>query len=260
MTAFMQPVSDFMTPRVHEVTADESVADADRIMAEAGVSCLAVVGRDGKAAGVVSHSDLLTVARALVRSTGRSALLEMPTMCVGDLMTPKLYCVAPDVPVREAAALMVKHQIHRLFVLENDKPVGVLSARDLMLAIMRERVTTPIAERMTTPVLVVEVGDPLGGVVDQLARARVTGLVVVEGEVPVGVLTQPEALAARHLPATAPVEQAMSHSILCLHPSTPMFRAAAIANATRARRVLAIDGRLVSGILTTLDFARTAAG
>lgn len=51
----------------------------------------------------------------------------------------------------------------------------------------------------------------------------------------------------------------MSHGLLCLHPSTPLYRAAAAAYEARARRLLAVaDGELV-GILTGLDFARALA-
>jgi hypothetical protein len=48
----------------------------------------------------------------------------------------------------------------------------------------------------------------------------------------------------------------MSYAMLCLDVRTPLYRAAAYAHATRARRVLAVEGRHLKGVLTGIDFAR----
>ena len=47
--------------------------------------------------------------------------------------------------------------------------------------------------------------------------------------------------------------------MLCLHASTPLYRAAAHAYATRARRVLVTEDHRVIGVLTGIDFARAIA-
>ena len=52
----------------------------------------------------------------------------------------------------------------------------------------------------------------------------------------------------------------MSYAMLCLRASTPLYRAAAHAHATRARRVLVSENRRVTGVLTGIDFARAIAG
>jgi CBS domain-containing protein len=72
----------------------------------------------------------------------------------------------------------------------------------------------------------------------------------------VGLFTQREALEARAAPPEATVETFMTPALLCLQHGTPLHRAAALAVATRARRVLALDGRHVVGMLTGLDFCR----
>jgi hypothetical protein len=48
--------------------------------------------------------------------------------------------------------------------------------------------------------------------------------------------------------------------MICVPLATPLFRAAEQAFATRARRVLVVDGQGVQGILTGLDFARVVRG
>ena len=109
---------------------------------------------------------------------------------------------------------------------------------------------------MSTPVLSVQYDETVGQAIDLFRNAHVSGLVVQEGEWPVGLFTQREALEARVMLPTTPVEEVMTASLVCLQHDTPLHRAAALAIATRARRVLALDGRHVVGLLTGLDFCR----
>lgn len=256
MSVFERKVSGYMSVPVCTVSADDTVEDANRIMSEKRISCLAVVGRDGQPAGVVSRSDLLRVGRVMVYATGSKTALQLPSMCVGDLMTPRLYSVSPEQTLIDAAREMVDRRIHRVFVLDGGKLVGVVSTKDLMRAVMDAKVATPISELMTVPVVTVEASSPLSEAVTTLSRARISGVAVIENGVPVGIFTQEEALAARDRPGTSSVDDSMSQAMLCLPISTPVFRAAGFTISTRARRVLAIDHHHLKGVLTGLDFAR----
>mgnify|MGYP000178304288 FL=1 len=48
----------------------------------------------------------------------------------------------------------------------------------------------------------------------------------------------------------------MNHALVCLHGKAPLHRAATLASAARARRVLVIEDRRVAGVTTPHDFAR----
>jgi hypothetical protein len=50
----------------------------------------------------------------------------------------------------------------------------------------------------------------------------------------------------------------MDAAMLALEVDTPLHRAAAQAEAMRVRRIIAVKGRRLEGILTGLDFARAA--
>jgi CBS domain-containing protein len=54
---------------------------------------------------------------------------------VRDIMTPRPYTVAPDEDVREAARQMLYADVHRLFVAEGDKVVGIISTTDIVRAV-----------------------------------------------------------------------------------------------------------------------------
>ncbi len=251
MTTYDRPIADYMIRPVHTVSVDDPVRDAHGRLDLFRVSCLLALGRDGRAAGVLSRSDLL-------RAHGRAAV-DLASISVGDLMTPSVVTIGRDASVRAGARAMLENRIHRLFVLDGDRgPLGVFGTKEAMRAVADQRVRAPISSVMTKPVLTLDAGEAVGSAIAQLDRAGVSGLIVVDGTTPAGVFTQVEALAARALPPATPVEQVMSYALLTLPAQTPLHRAAAFAVSARARRILAVEGGVAVGILSGLDFARLA--
>lgn len=260
MSSFQRSVSEYMSSPVHSVNIDESATEVGRHLTELRVSCLAVVGRDGKLAGVVSHTDLVQIGHIIARTTGRPTLLELPSACVGDVITTQVVTVGPRATLTDAARLMNERSLHRLFVVEEERPVGVISSRDLMRAVIEDKVRRPVAEMMSAPAPTAAPADTIAMVTERLSRGRLTGVVVVEEGLPLGVFTQIEAVEARELPSETPVGEAMGHSVTSVPSGMPLFRAAALALGTRARRVLALDKGELCGVLTGLHFARAALG
>lgn len=259
MTNFAMPVSLYMSEPVLTVSESTPLAEVHRILTEHHVSCVPVLDAAGAAVGVLSRTDLLRVGRLTTKTHGREPLLTLPDQTAREQMHTGVITVTPDTQVGQAANVLVKRRIHRVFVEDGGRMVGVLSTKEILLAIRDKRVTTPISEAMSSPVFTIPTTAPLSLATDRLAKAHVSGLVVIdENEWPVGTFTQTEALLARDVHTDTPVEEVMSYAMLCLDVRTPMHRAAAQAHATHARRVLAVEDRRVKGILTGLDFARAA--
>jgi CBS domain-containing protein len=125
--------------------------------------------------------------------------------------------------------------------------------------VQEQRLATPLSAYMSSPVVSVQFDSSLAEAADLLRTSHVRGLLVVDGEWPVGLFTQEEALLATDRSAATQVEEVMTSALLCLDAETPLFRVAAQALATRARRVVAVRNRDVVGILTGLDLARAVA-
>jgi CBS domain-containing protein len=53
-------------------------------------------------------------------------------LLVEDIMTPQVFSVSPDTTVSEIASLMLKEHLHRLLVIEDGKPRGIISTSDLL--------------------------------------------------------------------------------------------------------------------------------
>jgi CBS domain-containing protein len=260
MSTFQVPVSLYMSAPVVTVGTASTLDDARKLMAERNVSALPVVGPEGALAGILRRSDLLRVGRAGSGRRPGDANLSLPPALVSDEMSDDVPTVRPEAPLVEAAQRMVRDRTHRVVVVEGGVPVGILTTRDLMRALEEKRANHPVADFMSHPVFTIRADEPVALAVERLARARVTGLVVVEDGWPVGLFTEVEALESAELPRHTPVEEAMSPRLLALQPTTRLHRAAAQAAATRVRRVVVHDDGKLAGILTGLDFARAVAG
>jgi CBS domain-containing protein len=212
------------------------------------ISAVPVVDATGSLVGIVSSTDLL-----------RATLDNPPERLVRDIMRTEVVTVDDTGSLRDAAEKMVEHHIHRLVVIKNGKPVGVVSTRDAMRAVLSYRVETPLEAVVTTPVETVEIGDTIELAIGRLAEANVRGLVVVDNEWPVGVFTHTEAIKARALPPDlrkTPVENVMSYETICLNIKTPLYRVAGHAIQMKVRRILAVSNRHLVGIVTGFDLVR----
>jgi CBS domain-containing protein len=254
MANFEMPVTEYMTAPVETVNIGDSLVTANELFAGQGVSALGVVDEAGTIKGVISRTDVL---HAAVYTHGET--FRVPDRPVEELMKSPALSVGPNAPLAEAAKLMLKNHVHRVFVTEDEKPVGVISTRDLMRAVREKRLKTPISEIASGSVVKVKADDPIALAVDRLELSNKHGVVVVEGQFPVGIFDQSSALKARRLPPNTAVENAMDVRILILPGEIGMGRAAEQAFGMNVRRILIENDRGVTGIVGGLDFARVMA-
>jgi CBS domain-containing protein len=243
-----------MTRGVVSVSARASLWETNRIQETHGISCV-LVEKEGEPIGVISRTDLLRAARR--SAAGQDTLAPLRSITAGELSKKRPLTIEITQSISAAAALMVKERIHRLFVEEAGKIVGVISTHDVLKAIVAARVPTALFEVMSHPIFTIPTDASIAQATDRLAAAHVSGLTVVDADGwPVGYYSQTEALAAREALASTLVDEAMSCALVCLHEGAQLFRAAALARGSQARRVLVIRDKRAVGVLTPLDFAR----
>jgi CBS domain-containing protein len=248
-----------MTSPVVWVPASVPLTEVAHLLERASISCVPVLSPSGAALGAVSRTDLLRAGRREAAGHG-SPLVALSSRVAGEVPARALVVVPASASASVAAQHMVRERVHRVFVEDEGVLSGVFSTKDLLLAIHDARVRTPVDDVMSRPAFTIPVDATLAQATDRLGAAHVTGLAVVDPDGwPVGTFTQADALAAKDRPGEAPLEDVMSYSLACVHTGTPLFRAAAITRATRARRALVIEDRRVIGIVTGLDFARAVA-
>jgi CBS domain-containing protein len=209
--------------------------------------------------GIVSMTDLLRVARIEMEAPRAAVRVVPPVENAAHAMRTNVVTVDEGASLRDAAAQMIAHRIHRVVVTRRGRAVGVLTTRDAMRAILKARVEEPLERVMTTELQTIDVGDSLDVAICRLADANVHGLVVVDGDWPVGVFTQLEALHARALPSPLrrrAVEQMMSYETICHDVKTPLYRIVGQAIDMNVRRILAVENRRLVGIATGFDLVR----
>ena len=138
---------DVMVRDVVTADPDMDVVDAIKLLAEHDVSALPVVDEDGTVVGVISEADLVprvegdaatqrpwwlealtpasTLAQAFAKNHGRR---------VEEVMSTQVVSASEDTPLAEIAALLEKHRIKRVPIIEDGELVGIVSRSNLIQA------------------------------------------------------------------------------------------------------------------------------
>jgi CBS domain-containing protein len=123
------PVSDIMSSPVVTVTADTTLVEAARVLAEERVGSL-VVGEE-TIQGIVTETDI-------VRAVGSGT--DLSTTTVGDIMSEPVVTIRPDESARVAGERMGHNGVKKLPVTENGTPVGIVTTTDLAHFFPRNRI------------------------------------------------------------------------------------------------------------------------
>ena len=130
-------VAELMQSDVQTVPPDAVVNDAVVTLADSRISALPVVDGTGRMVGVLSSTDILASEEEAEDQTARETLFE--GTFVRDLMTPRPLTISADAEVKEAAQQMLYADVHRLFVTQGDRLIGVISTTDIMRAVATGR-------------------------------------------------------------------------------------------------------------------------
>ena len=114
-------VRDIMTPDPVGVYYEQTVAEAARVMRDAGVGAVLVVSGESLS-GMVTDRDL--VIRGLAEGAG-------PDSPVGPLCSEKLVGVDANADLADAERLIREHAVRRLPVIDSGQIVGMVSLGDL---------------------------------------------------------------------------------------------------------------------------------
>jgi CBS domain-containing protein len=140
--------ADVMVANVITVGPDASVQDVARILLNARISGVPVVGPNGELIGIVSEGDLMRRVEAgtgrrrpwwLALLTGKEVLaaefIKEHSRKVADVMSREVITAAPETPLSEIANLLEKNAIKRVPIVDKGKLVGIVSRANLLQAL-----------------------------------------------------------------------------------------------------------------------------
>lgn len=117
-------------------------------------------------------------------------------MNVREAMNKGVITIEPDTSPLEAFQKMYKEGVRRLFVMDGSKPVGVIAYLDLVGILGTLKPNTEqsnnlkIEEIMSDNLITIDAEDKIEDAANLMIRADVSGLLVLEDEKPVGVITK----------------------------------------------------------------------
>ncbi|MCW3981357.1 MAG: CBS domain-containing protein [Candidatus Bathyarchaeota archaeon] len=111
---------------------------------------------------------------------------------VRDIMSKAIKVVRPDTLVKEVVATMNKFNIGSIVVVKGDRPVGIITERDVLRRIVEPCLapeTLRAREVMTSPVVSIDANVSIDEAANTMTKKRIKRLLVVEREKLVGILT-----------------------------------------------------------------------
>ena len=117
-------IREAMTPGVRAAAPTDSLADAAQRMKEEDVGSLPVVEGD-RLIGIVTDRDII------VRAVAER--VDPQSIYVGDVASRDVVTVEPEQDLDDALALMARHRVRRLPVVEEGRLVGMLAQADVAL-------------------------------------------------------------------------------------------------------------------------------
>jgi CBS domain-containing protein len=149
---------DVMTREVLAVGADWPLDRLTNFLVENSISGVPVTSEEGRLLGVVSVTDIVRHTSLpgkephshepheyYLHPSGESRyrhdeIAELridgeSTVTVRDIMTPAIFNVKEDTPLKIVADTMIRGRIHRLLVTRGDKVTGIIAALDLLKVI-----------------------------------------------------------------------------------------------------------------------------
>lgn len=136
-------VREMMTATLITAPPSMPIIDARNLMLKERIRHLPVMDPDGRLLGIVTDRDIRLNLPSQATSLSVWEINHLLSrLTVGEVMTKGVISVSPDRAARDAAQLMVDHQIGALPVEDAGRLVGIVTETDMLRAFIR--METPV--------------------------------------------------------------------------------------------------------------------
>lgn len=157
------------------ITVPESMTclDAYQVCLRDGIRHLLIVDDSKLLLGVVSETDFRRHINLSVLAGRRQ---------VASVMSRSVFTQPPQTRLRDVLNLMHSHRDSCVVVVEAERPIGIVTERDIvrLYSCAPERIEIPIRAIMTSPVLTISLENSINDAAERMLTARVRHLVVVD--------------------------------------------------------------------------------
>ncbi len=191
-------VSSIMNPSPQLVYTWSNLLDIIEAMIVNKIGILPVIDRDGVLWGIISEHDI--VHHIAEKYIGRK---------VEEVMSTNIIAISKDSSIKKASEAMVKYNIRRIPLLEDDTVWGIVTAKDIVGFIgshnvfkysssssLSEAINLPVNIIASRDIYTINPGADVGEAATIMKEKQISSLFVVDGEKLVGIVTERDVLFA----------------------------------------------------------------
>ena len=172
---------DCMSNPVISVYPEQSIWDATELLEEHRIKRLPVL-EEGILVGIITQTDLIRAVYACGSYKEVNAILK-----------PHVGTLTPDKSVEECISMMSKKNLSCLVICEDDKPVGIVSERDILeriIAAQKDIKSLRIKDIMTSPLIMIDSRYSIHSAACLMDQKHIHRLVIHDGGKLKGVITR----------------------------------------------------------------------
>ncbi len=251
------PLQDILSANPISVDETTSVIEVLTVMEQRHISCVLATDADGKPTGIFTEQDAVH----LMATAPNLAGVKMATV-----MHRPVFTLQADVDYRDAYRLMSAHGYRHLAVVDADgRLVGVVSEGDFLQHLGMEYLVElkTVACAMTPDPLTLPETASLADAVALLELHHASCVIVVRDEAPIGILTERDLvhLARQNLnQAATALVNVMRGPVRGIAADYPLQDAIRLMEQVGIRRLAALDGTRLVGLITRHDIVQTLQG
>lgn len=246
------PVSRIMSRQILCCPAQTPLSDAASLMTRRGCSSIVVLDGQGHPVGIWTEHDALTI--DLDDPSQRSAPIRM-------VMSSPVHCVDSMTTLEDLVLGFRGHHVRHFVVIENDKPIGVVSQTDVIRhqGIHAYLTLRDVGSLIQTTPLTVDFSAPVSQVARLLGQNKAEAAVVLRDDVPYGIVTERDVLRmVANLPSSGIVGDVCSHPLVSAPATLPLVQAHDLMEHQRIRHLVVMDER--GSVVSILSYGNILSG
>ena len=274
-------VREMMSSPVYVVSRTDTIAYARNLLLKHHISRLLVMDGDNLT-GIITKKD---IAHGFRHSDPRWRRRPIDSIPVEVMMTNDPMTIAPDLELKEAARIMLLHDISSLPVTDGDTVAGIITKTDIMAAPDVEMINATVADIMED-VVTISRYHSLSHVIDVIRERNDKLLVINNDGTLAGVITEsniafyeyrengvPEKevmhlrreesggrKSLRHVRLVSAIaEDVMSRPVITIDQSESLTGAIALMREHNINSIIAVEGSDIKGILKRDDILKEVA-
>jgi CBS domain-containing protein len=244
-------VGDVMSEDIATIDPKSNVVSAARILSGRTISCLIVLN-DGRLSGIVTETDMLK--KAVADGHGFRKIK------VEQIMSSPIRSIPRSSSVMDASKIMEVENIRRLVVLEEGKPVGIITQTGMVRVLASYTVSKEVSEILTRDVVVIVSSASAREAAELMTSQDISCLVVMDDDDVVGIFTERDFLkrviGLNQNPARITLKQVMSEPVVTIPASYSLLSATKLMERIGIRHLVVMEYDTLLGIITQTDILK----